>query len=81
MECEIISKLYLELSHVVPAGTKTAREIEVEKLIKKALMHMDYTTPKLRNGPMYQAADSLRKAIGLNPVEIGGKFSEGAGDV
>lgn len=78
---DTLCKIYLELSNVVPVGTKTARELEVERLIKKSLMHMDYTAPQHRNGPMYQAADSLRKAIGLGPVEIGGKFSEGVGDV
>ncbi|KXJ56541.1 MAG: hypothetical protein AXW12_00475 [Thalassospira sp. Nap_22] len=78
---ETICKLYLELSHVVPAGTKTAKEVEVERHIKIALMHMDSASPQLRNGPMYQASDHLRKAIGLKPVGIGGKFSEGIDNV
>ena len=77
MTTETLSKLYLELSQVVPPGTMTRRELELERAISKALFHMDSASPQLRNGPLYQAAGHLRKALGLPPAEIGGKFSEG----
>jgi len=72
-----MSKLYLELSQVVPASTMTGREIALRKAMEKSLGHLDHATPKTRNGPTYQAADALRSALGLSPMVIGGQPSDG----
>lgn len=45
--------------------------------IVKALRHLDHAPAQHRNGPIYQAADALRGALGLGPAEVGGKFSFG----
>lgn len=42
-----------------------------------ALRHLDHATPQQRNGPVYQAADALRAAIGLPAMPIGSKPSMG----
>ncbi len=73
---ETLSKLYLELAHVVPRDTKSSRELSYELQIKQALKHLDHATPQQRNGPVYQAADRLRSALGIGPMEIGGKPSD-----
>ncbi len=73
---ETLSRLYLELAHVVPEA-RTFRDLRNELAMKEALRHLDHATPKQRNGPLYQAADKLRAALGLAPMQIGGKPSEG----
>lgn len=75
-ENEVLAKLFLELAHVVP-GAKTFRDMKNEATMRKALRHLDHATPQQRNGPCYQAADVLREALGLPPMEIGGKPSDG----
>ncbi len=77
MTVETTAKLYLELANLVGDQCKTARELEVEALVKKALFYLDQATPKQRNGPTYQAADTLRAILGLPPMEIGGKTTDG----
>ena len=52
-------------------------EYDLQTAIMKALRKMDHATPRQRNGPVYQAADILRKAIGFGPMAVGGKPSEG----
>ena len=74
---ETLSKLYLELSHVVPKETKNYRDIFFEQSIKNALNALDGATPRQRNGPVYRAADILRSAIGLPPLNIGENPSSG----
>lgn len=56
-----------------------ARDGEYRKTetIMKALRHLDGATPRQRNGPCYKAADILRAALGLPPMSIGGKPTEG----
>ena len=78
MQFETLSKLYLELSHVVPDGTKTAKELALQRAIENALRELDFATPQQRNGPCIKAAGILRAAIGLAPMTLpGGKPSEG----
>lgn len=48
--------------------------------VKKALKHLDHATPQQRNGPTYQAANTLRELVDLPPMPIGGKPSDGAFD-
>lgn len=50
---------------------------DLEAAMKKALKHLDHATPRQRNGPCLQAADTLRKALELPPMELGGRPSEG----
>jgi len=47
--------------------------------IVKALQHLQFATPRERNGPCYQAIDSLRLAIGLEPMKVGGSAVDGLG--
>ena len=81
MSIETLAKLYLELDNLLPATVRSSRqvalEITLERAIKKALSYLDLAPREKRNGPIYQAADCLREAIGLPPAEIGGKFSGG----
>lgn len=56
-------------------------EYDLQDAIMKALRHMDHATPRQRNGPVYQAADALRAAIGLRPMSVGGKPSDGLDDI
>ena len=59
-------------------GLEACREAqEFLGTIPKALRHLDHATPQQRNGPVYQAADMLRKALGLPPMKIGGRPSDG----
>ena len=74
---ETLSKIYLELANVIPETTRSRRDIEFRVAIVKALQHLDYATPRQRNGPCYQAIGVLRGAIGLAPMEIGGKATDG----
>lgn len=76
-DIETLSKLYLELALVVGPATKNYRELDIEARIKTALRHLDHATPAQRNGPVYQAADTLRAILCLPPMNIGGKPSEG----
>ena len=76
METETLSKLYLELANIVPRETKSSRELTYEFQIKQALRYLDHATPNQRNGPVYQAADRLRSAIGIGPMSVGGKPSD-----
>ncbi len=77
MTTETLSKLYLELANVIPRETKSSRELTYECQIKQALRHLDHATPQQRNGPVYQAADRLRASIGIGPMAVGGKPSDG----
>lgn len=72
-----LDELYLDLANVVHPETRSSRDLAYEAAIKKALRHLDSATPKQRNGPTYQAADALRNAIGLEPMQIGGRPSDG----
>ena len=56
-------------------------EYDLQTAIMKALRKMDHATPRQRNGPVYQAADILRKAIGFDPMAVGGKPSDGLDDL
>lgn len=76
-ETEVLSKLYLELSNVVPNETITQRERLLIDAIKRALKHLDYATPNQRNGPVYQTADVLRRALKMTPMDVGGRPSDG----
>ena len=76
-DLETLSKLYLELAHVVDLSTKTYRELDTERRVKSALRHLDHATPQQRNGPVYQAADVLRGILYLPPMVVGGKPSDG----
>lgn len=76
-ETETLSKLYLELANVLPDTTRSSRELMYRNIMKNALMHLDFATPKQRNGPVYRAADELRIGLGLSPMKIGGKPSDG----
>lgn len=77
---QALCKLYLELAHVVPDGTYTFREKAMRSAMRKALRHLDFATPRDRNGPVYKAADALRIELGLPPLKVGGRPSEGLGD-
>lgn len=59
-------------------GLEACREAQgVLRAIPRVLHHLDGATPRQRNGPVYQAADTLRKIIGLPPMKIGGQPSDG----
>lgn len=74
---ETLSKLYLELRHVIPDETKNVREIYLEETIRQALRSLDHATPRHRNGPVFRAADVLRAAVGLPPLNPGENASDG----
>lgn len=48
-----------------------------EAAIKKALKFLDGATPRQRNGPCIQAANTLREALELPPMELRGRPSDG----
>lgn len=45
--------------------------------IGKALGHLRDATPRTRNGPCHQAINTLRRAIGLPLMEVGGTATDG----
>ena len=55
------------------------RELEAERenLAKEALKHLQFATPRERNGPCHQAINILRKSLGLKFMEARGKAMEG----
>ena len=77
MSDRVLERLFLELSQVVGEGTQTAREFKLETAMKVALRYLDRATPSQRNGPVYMAADTIRTALRLPPMHVGGKPSEG----
>ncbi len=59
-------------------GLEACREAQdAMRAIPEALHHLDGATPRQRNGPVYQAADTLREIIGLPPMKIGSQPSDG----
>lgn len=48
MTKETLAKLYLELAHVVPEGTKTFRELELETEIERLRKEVSEATMKER---------------------------------
>lgn len=74
---ETLSKLYLELAHVVPPETKNFRELAAEQAIKKALWQLAESAPLEGGGPIQMAANTLRTAVGLPPLNDGEKPSSG----
>ncbi len=72
-----LQELYLELANVVDERTLSVRDLAYRQAMMKALRHLRHATPQQRNGPVYQAADALRAALGYPPMSIGGDVMEG----
>ena len=59
MESEVISKLYLELSQIVPESTRTARELDLEARVRMLEEEREAAIDALNEYGHAGGADSL----------------------
>lgn len=45
--------------------------------IRESLKHLQGATPRTRNGPCVQAINTLRRALGCEPIELGSLALDG----
>lgn len=57
--------------------SKTKTTADYIEAIYEALQHLQFATPRERNGPCIQATNKLRMVLGADPVEPGQLAMEG----
>ncbi len=66
MPADMLSKLYLELANLLPASTKSSRELDYELQIKQALCDLDESGS--HNGSVRRASERLKSIFGPDYV-------------